>query len=200
LTISRSDGIGAFEHVRRGFGLPTHLEAIAHLAKGRQTTDPTRHTGEGIFFTSRIFDRFELDANGFTWTVDNERSDQSVAPSAVRPGARVTLGLDVQTARSPQSVFEQYTDPESLRVSRTRVRVSLADYSDQFVSRSEAKRLAMGLDQYEDVELDFTGVRAVGQGFVDELFRVWLNDHPTTSLHPINMSREVGFMVNRGLG
>ena len=28
---------------------------------GKLTTDPDNHTGEGIFFTSRVFDEFEID-------------------------------------------------------------------------------------------------------------------------------------------
>lgn len=70
---------------------------------------------------------------------------------------------------------------------------------DAFVSRSEAKRLAHGLERFEEVVVDFTGVNEVGQGFVDELFRVWPRDHPGTRLLPVNMSRAVEAMVRRGL-
>ena len=68
-----------------------------------------------------------------------------------------------------------------------------------FVSRSEAKRLADGLQEFGEVEVDFSDVTEVGQGFVDELFRVWQSQHPDTMLVPINMSPEVEFMVKRGL-
>ncbi len=38
--------------------------SVLELSKGKFTTDPSRHTGEGIFFSSRMFDDF-----GFTKTV-----------------------------------------------------------------------------------------------------------------------------------
>jgi len=44
-------GVGAFEHVRKAKDLEDHPAAIQELAKGKLTTDPARHTGEGIFFT-----------------------------------------------------------------------------------------------------------------------------------------------------
>lgn len=91
------------------------------------------------------------------------------------------------------------TSPDSRAVTGNNLRVRLADHSTKFVSRSEAKRLAKGLDLYDRVELDFTGVAEVGQGFVDELFRVWASVNPGTVLVPVHMSPEVAFMVNRGL-
>jgi STAS-like domain of unknown function (DUF4325) len=39
----------------------------------------------------------------------------------------------------------------------------------------------------------------VGQGFVDELIRVWPNTHPDKSVIPINMNAAVEFMITRGL-
>jgi len=66
-----------------------------------------------------------------------------------------------------------------------------------FVSRSEAKRLTSGLDRFDDVVLDFTGVEMVGQGFVDEIFRVWGAAHPNVTLVPVHMVEPVAFMVAR---
>ena len=42
------------------------------------------------------------------------------------------------------------------------------------------------------------GVEAVGQGFVDEMFRVWKNRHPNTRLHPVNMIPPIAFLVEHG--
>jgi hypothetical protein len=42
------------------------------------------------------------------------------------------------------------------------------------VSGSEAERLLEGVDaDFDAVDVDFTGVTDVGQGFVDELLQVW---------------------------
>ena len=59
LTIS-DDGVGAFERVRALRGLESHVEAAAELTKGKVTSMPERHSGEGIFFSSRVARRFEL--------------------------------------------------------------------------------------------------------------------------------------------
>ncbi|MBI4710957.1 MAG: ATP-binding protein, partial [Candidatus Omnitrophica bacterium] len=53
-------GIGVFESVRKKFKLEDSFEAAEHLLKGKQTTDPEHHSGQGIFFTSKIADRFSL--------------------------------------------------------------------------------------------------------------------------------------------
>ena len=83
---------------------------------------------------------------------------------------------------------------------RTRPVVKLFEIGTAFVSRSEARRLLDGLDaDFETVEVDFTGVTGVGQGFVDELVRVWPATHPDKKVLPINMNSAVDFMVRRGL-
>jgi hypothetical protein len=80
------------------------------------------------------------------------------------------------------------------------VAVKLFEIGTTFVSRSEAKRLLEGLDaDFDAVDVDFTGVSDVGQGFVDELLRVWPNAHPGKTVNPINMNPAVEFMVRRGL-
>ena len=68
-----------------------------------------------------------------------------------------------------------------------------------FVSRSEAKRLLTNLERFREVVVDFTGVQSVGQGFADEVFRVWARANPETKLIPISMQRTVAFMVERAL-
>jgi diguanylate cyclase (GGDEF)-like protein len=83
--------------------------------------------------------------------------------------------------------------------SKTRLHVKMFQFGERFVSRSEAKRITQGLEKFESVILDFRGVEWVGQGFVDEVFRVWAGRHPRTRLEPVNMSEAVGFMIKRGL-
>ena len=82
---------------------------------------------------------------------------------------------------------------------RLRVEVKLYQSGRRFISRAAARRVVAGLERFEEVVLDFSGVEAVGQGFVDEVFRIWAGSHPETTLIPRNMSPEVAFMVERGL-
>mgnify|MGYP002813287972 FL=1 len=45
--------------------------------------------------------------------------------------------------------------------------------------------------------LDFSGVEVVGQGFCDEVFRVFAHRHPEVTLEPVGMNEAVAFMVAR---
>jgi hypothetical protein len=167
------------------------------LSKGKTTTDPQRHTGEGIFFTSKVVDIFTIEANGLKWTIDNLRGDQAVGLSSRIEGTLVRGEVDAQTARTTSEVFAEYSiDHDFLR---TRTVVSLFGIGVRFVSRSEARRLLAGLDRFDEVIVDFRGVREVGQGFVDEVFRVWPSQHPGHTVEPADMAGPVEAMVRRGL-
>ena len=52
------DGYGIFRKIKDSLGLEDERHAVFELSKGKLTTDPDNHTGEGIFFTSRMFDEF----------------------------------------------------------------------------------------------------------------------------------------------
>ena len=190
------DGRGVFAHLREGLGLDSDLEAAAELTKGKRTTWAERHTGEGIFFTSKVVTTFRLSANGIRLTVDNARDDYALGTSDVRRGTVVEMRLTIPSARTLRSVFEEFTD-EDLRFSRSRPRIDLFGTGLTFISRPEARRVLSGMDDFDDVDVDFAGVEEVGQGFVDELMRVWPAQHTGIRLHPINMNDAVAFMLRR---
>jgi excisionase family DNA binding protein len=173
------------------------LHLREELSKGKTTTEPTRHTGEGIFFTSKVVDAFALKANGLKWTVDNVREDQAVGRSGRITGTLVRCEIDVQTSRSTSEVFAAYSIGHDF--ARTRTVVRLFDIGVRFISRSEARRLLRGLERFREVLVDLRGVQEVGQGFVDEVFRVWPTQHPDVAVRPVNMVGPVEAMVRRGL-
>lgn len=188
-------GVGAFENVRATLGLPDHLAALQEISKGKTSTMPDRHSGEGLFFTSKMADSFELGANGLLWLVDNLRQDQAVGATPPRPGTRVRFQIDRHKRQRPEEIFARYTHDFEFDTTRTVVR--LFEHGVRFVSRSEAKRLLSKLDRFRHVLVDFRGVEAVGQGFADEVFRVWAAAHPQITLQAENMSPPVAFMVER---
>ena len=190
-------GAGVFPHLQEKLHLEDVYDALGELSKGKTTTDPEHHTGEGIFFTSKAVDVFSLESGGLRWTVDNVRGDQAVGASEVERGTRVRWEMDPATSRELSAVFAEYTDDHQF--TRTRTVVRLFAFGVRFVSRSEAKRLMRGLDRFQQVSMDFTGVEEVGQGFVDEVFRVWPGQHAGTRVEPVGMSGPVEFMVRRGL-
>jgi hypothetical protein len=191
-------GVGVFEKIRRAYGLPNYVDAIGELAKGKVTTDPERHTGEGIFFVSKAAEYFELNANGWSWLVDNARNDTAIAASPqLQSGTRARFEVDKNETRSLEQLFGEYT--RDLAFDTTRIRVKLFSHGVRFVSRSEARRLMQRLDRFREVILDFEGVEGIGQGFADEVFRVWARAHPDVSIKSVNMNSAVEFMVQRAL-
>ena len=52
------DGIGIFRKIKAAFNLEDETQAILELSKGKLTTDPDRHSGQGIFFTSRMLEEW----------------------------------------------------------------------------------------------------------------------------------------------
>jgi hypothetical protein len=189
------DGEGIFEHVRRLMTLPDRWAALQELSKGKVTTRPERHTGEGLFFVSKSADFFEVESGGLAWSVDGVREDMAVGERPQRQGTRVRFEIDRASPRSLKALFEAYT--EDFEFSKTRIVVRLFSIGTRFVSRSEARRLLAGLDRFKEVMLDFAGVTDVGQGFADEVFRVWAADHSAVRLVPVRMNPAVEFMIER---
>jgi anti-sigma regulatory factor (Ser/Thr protein kinase) len=193
----KDKGIGAYEKLEEGLRLGSKFEAVQELSKGKRTTDPLRHTGEGIFFTSKVVDLFRLTSSGVRWIVDNLRHDQALGTVPAAVGTLVQCQIDPHTDRVLADIFKEFTQDNAFV--RTRPVVKLFEVGAAFVSRSEARRLLDGLDaDFETVEVDFAGVADVGQGFVDELLRVWPTTHPGKTVLPINMNPAVEFMVRRG--
>jgi hypothetical protein len=129
--------------------------------------------------------------------VDNVARDSAIAPSEVRRGTRVRLEATAGRVPRLEDVFAAFTDPDTLRFTRTRVTVKLAAVGTVIVSRSEAKRVIARFGDFSHVTLDFSGVDVVGQGFCDEVFRVFARAHPQVVLEPVGMNDAVAFMVGR---
>lgn len=191
------DGVGVFFRVRKTFDLPDEFAAIAELTKGKRSSAEEHHSGEGIFFTSKAVAIFDLSSNGIRWRVDNLIEDQAVGESPGNAGTRVRFSVPRTTDGSLTDVFRRFS--KDGRFMRSQPVVRLFELGTEFVSRSEAKRLLAGLDKFESITLDFDQVSLVGQGFVDEVFRVWADQHRHIVIEPINMNDAVRFMVERGL-
>ncbi|MEN3360257.1 MAG: hypothetical protein V7637_4239 [Mycobacteriales bacterium] len=56
-----------------------------------------------------------------------------------------------------------------------------------------------GLGRFQEIIVDFKEVQEVGQGFVDEVFRVWPSQHPGHRVSPTGMVGPAEAMIRRGL-
>lgn len=91
-------------------------------------------------------------------------------------------------------------DIETLAFDKTQITVELSRIGDErLMSRSQAKRILRGTDKFDIVKLDFSGVRLVGQGFIDQVFRVYQSQHPQIKFECINANDDVTFMIERGI-
>jgi GGDEF domain-containing protein len=110
------------------------------------------------------------------------------------------MEIDIHSTRRLQDVFMKYSDPETFVFDRTHILVDLSRSNEErFISRSQAKRVLTNLDKFKHIILDFKGVHTVGQAFVDEVFRVYKNQHPDITIDVTNASDDIQFMINRGI-
>ncbi len=198
----RDLGIGIFNNVRDKFRLPGTLAAIQEILKGKATTDPARHTGEGVFFTSKIGDVFIIDSFEKRLTINNLLPDIFISDRKSMVGTRVSFSIHLSSRRELKKIFDEFTGSgdDELAFDKTRVTIKLFQFGQDLPSRSEAKRVTLNLENFKIIELDFSNVQTIGQAFADEIFRVWQNRHPDVQLVPTNYNENVEFMIRRAGG
>jgi anti-sigma regulatory factor (Ser/Thr protein kinase) len=194
-------GVGIFKKIKKAINLNDEREAILELAKGKLTTDPARHTGEGIFFTSRMVDLFYIWSGNLCFTHIRPDSDWLIEVDREEvEGTTIQMVVALKSTLSPKDLFDEYASGEDLTFSKTHVPIRLAQYgSDNLLSRSQAKRVLNRFTRFAEVFLDFNGVEFIGQAFADEIFRVFQTAHPTVKLVAINANPAVSGMIRRAL-
>lgn len=191
----KDSGIGIFENIRKSFKLQNEYEAIEHLMKGKQTTMPSKHSGEGIYFTSRIADKFVIRSHNVSLTIDNQKQDTFVKDEKFTKGTTVSFSIKKQTRKNLSILFKEYSN-DNLEFDRNTVKVVLSN-SDGFISRSQAKRLTNGMEKFKRITFDFKNIKEIGQGFADEVFRVFPLHNKGIELDYINAGPAVTFMIER---
>jgi anti-sigma regulatory factor (Ser/Thr protein kinase)/DNA-binding transcriptional ArsR family regulator len=192
------DGVGIFNRIARFFDLPDRRLAVLELSKGKLTTAASGHSGIGVFVCSRMFDRFTIHSDSLVFTHAHDFTFDWLDDEPYRKGTVVLMEIGLDSQRTTMQVYERYFDPEEVgdaAFRTTEVPVRLAALGDDLVSRSQGKWVVSRIEQFSRVLLDFTGVKAVGQGFVDEVFRVFANAHPEVQLVAAHMEPEVERMV-----
>lgn len=192
-------GIGVFKKIMQKRGLANELEAIQDLLKGKTTTQPQAHSGEGIFFTSKVADIFKLQSFDYELIINNTIDDIFVVPlKPSKRGTKVIFTVALNSKKHISEVFKQFqSSPEIMAFDKTEVQIKLYTMGTIHVSRSQARRVMSGLDKFTSVVLDFEGVPTVGQSFADEIFRVFQGKHPNITIKATNMNDAVKFMIGR---
>lgn len=182
--------------MRQEFGFEDEQQAALELAKGKLTTDEQRHSGEGIFFTSRMFDVFSIFSRGFAFLHENNDWIAETEDSENTNGTAVRMKINLESTRTTHGVFDQFASGEDYGFVRTMVPVKLAKYGDEnLVSRSQAKRVLARLERFKIVLLDFKGVTTIGQAFADEVFRVFNLTHPNVQFEVIHANNKINKVI-----
>jgi len=196
--IITDNGLGIFKKIQAALNLLDERHALFELAKGKLTTDPKRHTGEGIFFASRMFDSYGILSGGVYFSHDFGEPEDWLLENKQFSGTSVLMKLHNHTSRTVKKIFDQYTSGDDYGFNKTVVPVNLAQYeNDQLISRSQAKRLLARVELFKVVIFDFKGIESVGQAFADEIFRVFAQQHPTIKLTSIHANTNVKKMIER---
>lgn len=192
------DGRGLFDKLHEAFDLADPALAMLELSKGKLTSQPARHTGRGLFFTSKLADVFDLHANAQAFQQRHWQPHAWTAGTALpHRGTSVYVAIALDTPRTLDAVLNAYSlDGASPSFERTVVPLRLITSDDcSLESRAQARRVAARLQSFRRADVDFAGVPHVGHGFVDELFRVQAAGLPALDLVPLNMAPSVAAIV-----
>lgn len=200
------DGIGIFNNIRSfltgetGRMADCH-DALTELYKGKFTTNRSCHSGEGIFFTSKVMGEFAIWSEDTVFSVgcyDRNRFVQSYLiryyTSLNKIGTMVAMKLENNTSRQLREVFDMYSSVDD-GLFKTVIPVKAVCPYGEPIARSQARRLLQRLEEFKVVEFDFHDVEFMGQGFADEVFRVFQNKYPDIKLELINANETVQRMV-----
>lgn len=188
------NGVGIFKKVKDALHLSDERQALLELSKGKFTTDPTHHTGEGIFFTSRACDEFAIFSGGLVFAHSSEYPRDFLTRwpelNAI-VGTLVRMSINNNSARRLKSIFKRYSSVDG-GFTKTEVPLKLMQYQNEgLVSRSQAKRLLERVDRFKFVTLDFENIEFVGQAFADQIFRVFAKEHPDVEIKYRNANKDI---------
>ena len=195
------NGIGIFKKIKEYYNYDSLDIAVNELFKGKLTTDSKNHSGEGIFFTSRILDRFAVISDGKVFTHDKYRENlknledlKGLEQFDFRKGTTVHMQLSNNSKKNLKEVFDMFADDDG---GFTKTRIPVKNFFETYpVSRSQAKRLSNRFEAFQEIELDFEGIDEIGQGFAHELFVVFQRNHKNINLVPIHTTKDIDKMIN----
>lgn len=192
------DGVGIFKKIQKALDLLDERHAILELSKGKVTTDPEHHSGEGIFFSSRAFNAFQIMSGDVFFSHRFGTPEDWITEADRTNGTVVRMRLHNHTSRTLRRIFDQYSSGEDYEFNKTVVPVEHAQYgNDKLISRSQAKRLLARIELFKVVLFDFTNIETIGQAFADEIFRVFAQQHPEIELVPVHANSAVKRMIER---
>lgn len=194
------DGIGIFENIKRYYLETENIEytdseCASVLLVGKFTTAKECHSGEGIFFTSHLMDKFVIYSGG-TYFSRTDWKDLQLENDSDAVGTYVEMSLANESKKTVRDIFNRFSNADC-DFSKTSIPICHMYGGTDPVSRSEARRLGELIASFDEVTLDFTNVSEIGQAFAHELFCVWKKRNPDMLLKVDNAGDDVTFMIKR---
>jgi hypothetical protein len=146
-----------------------------------------------------MFDEFEIYSGNLYYSRIRQDDDDWCVEArdltTVITGTCVEMTISTDASWTTREVFDRYQD-DPVGFTRTHVPIALGKYpGEQLVSRSQAKRVLARVDRFSEVFLDFQGVQDIGPAFADEIFRVFRNAHPDTSIIAVRPNDRIDRMI-----
>lgn len=199
----RDNGIGIFNKIKEYYSYESLDDAINELFKGKLTTDNKNHTGEGIFFTSRIMDLFVAVSSNKHFTHNNYYEfletlddDDELIKLMNNVGTVILMKLANRSHKQIKEVFDMFSDNDN-GFNKTSIPMKNVFGNNFPVSRSQARRLYNRFDRFNEVELDFLDVDEIGQAFTHELFVKFAHLKPDVKITIVNANQDILNMINR---
>jgi hypothetical protein len=141
-----------------------------------------------------VADRFLLRSHRIQVEWNRARDDVFVSKQRFLSGTDVRFSVQRSTRRRLEEVFGEFAPKEyDFQFQKTKVLVKLLQRD--YVSRSEARRLLANLEKFREIVLDFRDVKSIGQGFADEVFRIFAGRHPAIVISTENTNPVLDAMI-----
>lgn len=202
----KDNGVGIFKNIsayikeKQGVSLSAS-QAMTELYKGKLTTRPDSHSGEGIFFTSKFLASMAICSDSTVYTYRCSERDSFISSHLMayytrlnKIGTMVVMKLENETMRTTKEVFDMFAPIDEGFVKTMIPMKEMCPQGDP-VARSQARRILRRLEEFKEVIFDFTDIEFMGQGFADEVFRVFQNRNPEIVLTVINANETVLGMI-----
>lgn len=200
------DGIGIFKKVQNYLTEEigkkvTYQDVLVELYKGKLTTAAQNHSGEGVFFSSKALDEFAIWSDNAIYVQGVQERTRFVRNHLIayytrlnHIGTVVMMKLENQTERVLKEVFHMYSTIDEGFI-KTRIPIKEVCQEGEPIARSQARKLLYRLEKFKLVEFDFEEVDFMGQGFADEVFRVFKDRHPEVEIIPVNACPDILRMI-----
>jgi biotin operon repressor len=195
------NGVGIFNNIKKHKKIMSDKQILLELSKGKLTTDSENHTGLGIFWSAKAFDKFAIITNNKVYHLrtDLKRNIDNIINKSFdykfEKGTGILMAIDLSSKTRLKSLFDNFAPQPDCNFNTTILNLSLISERQRLVSRSQAKQVVNRLEEFKFITFDFQDINSIGQGFADEIFRVFWNKYPELKLDWVNTNNDIEKMI-----